>query len=174
VDLIFLDLEATGVNPDKDRILEIGAFICNDNLDVIDTFQSPVYCRSDILAEMDDWCKETHARTGLLDLIPDAPSTWAVEQQFIAWLKLHGIEPKKGKLVGYSIHYDRALIAKRMVDLDKYLSHRMVDASTMRNLMRRWEIASTPQQDMPHRALPDCYIALEELRYYKKVLKNDP
>ena len=172
MDLIFLDLEMTGTDPDKDRILEIGAFICNNDLVVLDTFESAVYCRSDILAEMGDWCKETHARTGLLDLVPDAPSMWVVEDRFMDWLKANNVEPREGKLVGYSIHFDRAFIRKRMQTLDAYLSHRMIDVSTVRDLAKRWKFASTPQQDMPHRALPDCYVALEELKHYGNSLRS--
>ena len=172
MDLIFLDLEMTGTDPDKDRILEIGAFICNNDLVVIDTFQSPVYCQSDILAGMNAWCKETHGRTGLLDLVPDAPALWSVELRFMEWLKANEIQPRDGKLVGYSIHFDRAFIRKRLQTLDAYLSHRMIDVSTVRDLAKRWKFATVPNQDMPHRALPDCYVALEELKHYKDSLND--
>lgn len=172
MELIFLDLETTGLDTDKDKILEVGAFICNDNLDVIDEFSSPVYCRSDILANMSDWCVDTHGKSGLLNLIPDAPAAWLVEERLLSWLQMNDVRHKQGKLVGYSIHFDRAVIRRQMPKLDEFLSHRMVDVSSFRDIANRWDWVPFPyQQEMPHRALEDCDVALEELRYYKKLIK---
>lgn len=168
--LIWLDMEMTGLNPDKDRIIEIAMLVTDSQLNII--AEAPVYVvhQSDaVLDSMDDWNKNTHGKSGLIDKV--RISTLDEEeatQQVISFLQHHvpeGISP----MCGNTVHQDRRFLARWMPQVESYFHYRNIDVSTLKELAKRWkpEIARGVTKKGKHEALADIIESVEEMRYYR-------
>src|SRR6266704_2265601 len=146
--LVWLDMEMTGLDPDKDRIIEIAVVVTDSQLNTVSEAPVLVVRQPDaVLDAMDDWNKSTHARSGLIDKVKASVLTEAaVEEQMLAFL------------------------ARYMPRLEAYFHYRNLDVSTLKELARRWkpEIAKGLVKQGKHEALADIYESIEELKYYRE------
>jgi oligoribonuclease len=173
--LVWLDMEMTGLDPDRERIIEVATILTDGQLNEIATGPELVIHQSDeILAAMDDWNKSHHGASGLVDRVKSSTVTDAqAEEQTIAFINSHVSAKERPVLAGNSIHQDRRFIRRYMPALEKRLHYRMVDVSTIKELARRWYpqlIAKQKAKKETHRALDDIRESIEELRFYKQAL----
>ena len=169
---IWIDLEMTGLDPLKDRILEIAFLLTDKDLNI--TAYGPrfvIHQSENILGQMDSWCKNQHQSSGLLEEVRKSTTDLATaEQEVLSFIAQH-IEPKKGFLCGNSIWVDRMFLRMQMPKLEAYLHYRMIDVSTIKELITAWYPANSlipyKKQDQ-HRAMQDILESIEELRFYKK------
>ncbi|HWO23062.1 MAG TPA: oligoribonuclease [Kofleriaceae bacterium] len=171
--LVWLDMEMTGLDPSKERIIEVAAIITDGQLAELATGPDLVIHQPDeVLAAMDDWNRTHHGASGLVDRVRASTVTDAdAEAQLLAFVNAHVPSPKdRPVLAGNSIHQDRRFIRRYMPKLDARLHYRMVDVSTIKELARRWFpqiIARQPPKNDTHRALDDIRESIDELRYYR-------
>ena len=173
--LVWLDMEMTGLDPERERIIEVAMILTDGQLEEIAAGPDLVIHQSDeILAAMDDWNKTHHGASGLVDRVKTSTVTDAqAEEQMIAFINEHVSAKERPVLAGNSIHQDRRFIRRYMPALEKRLHYRMVDVSTIKELARRWFpqiIARQKQKRETHRALDDIRESIEELRFYKQHL----
>ncbi len=169
--LIWVDMEMTGLNPDTDCIIEVALVITDSQLNTLAEGPVLVVHQSDaILDGMDKWNKSTHAKSGLIDKIKASQLTEAdVEAQMIAFLKQH-VPSGASPMCGNSICQDRRFMARSMPKLEAYFHYRNLDVSTLKELVKRWkpDIASGFSKDSKHEALSDIYDSINELKYYRQ------
>lgn len=169
--LIWLDMEMSGLMPDTDRILELAAVVTDAELNVLAESPVLVIHQSDAVLEgMDAWNKGTHGRSGLIQKVKD--SILDEEQaslQMLAFLK-NWVPAGKSPMCGNSICQDRRFMARFMPDLEKYFHYRNLDVSVFKELARRWkpEIYSGFKKASKHEALADIYESIDELKYYRE------
>jgi len=170
--LVWLDMEMTGLDPERERIIEMATILTDGQLTEIAVGPELVIHQSDeILAAMDDWNTKHHGGSGLTErvrqsLVSDAEA----EAQTIAFIDAHVSPRERPVLAGNSIHQDRRFIRRYMAMLEKRLHYRMVDVSTIKELARRWYpqvIARQPSKRDTHRALDDVRESIDELRFYR-------
>ena len=169
--LIWVDMEMTGLNPDADRIIEVALVVTDSQLNTI--AEGPVlvvHQSNEVLDGMDKWNKSTHSRSGLIDKVKSSQLNEAeVEAQMIEFLKLHipsGVSP----MCGNSICQDRRFMVRTMPQLEAYFHYRNLDVSTFKELVKRWkpEIAAGLTKESKHEALADIYDSINELKYYRQ------
>lgn len=171
--LVWLDMEMTGLDPGKERIIEVAAIITDGNLAELASGPDLVIHQPDeVLAAMDDWNRTHHTASGLVDRVKaSAVTDDDAEAQLLAFIQAHVPSPKdRPILAGNSIHQDRRFIRRYMPRLDARLHYRMVDVSTIKELARRWYpqvIGKQPPKNDTHRALDDIRESIEELRFYR-------
>lgn len=171
--LVWLDMEMTGLDPAKERIIELATIITDGNLNEIAVGPELVIHQPDeILAAMDDWNRKHHTASGLVERVKASAITDGdAEAQTLAFVNAHVPSPKdRPVLAGNSIHQDRRFIRRYLPRLDARLHYRMVDVSSIKEVARRWYpqiISKQPQKNDSHRALDDIRESIEELRYYR-------
>jgi oligoribonuclease len=169
--LIWLDMEMTGLLPDTDRIIELAVVVRDAELNVI--AESPViviHQSDEVLDGMDAWNKGTHGRSGLIEKV--RASTTNEEQAtdlMLEFLKQH-VPAGKSPMCGNSICQDRRFMAHYMPKLEQYFHYRNLDVSTFKELARRWKptIYSGFKKASKHEALADIYESIDELKYYRE------
>ncbi|MCX7186822.1 MAG: oligoribonuclease [Methylophilales bacterium] len=169
--LIWLDMEMSGLLPDSDRILELAVVVTDANLNVLGESPVLVIHQSDaVLDAMDAWNKGAHGRSGLIEKVKSSTLTEdEATLQMITFLKQY-VPAGKSPMCGNSICQDRRFMARYMPDLEKYFHYRNLDVSTFKELARRWkpEIYSGFKKASKHEALADIYESIEELKYYRE------
>jgi len=169
--LVWLDMEMTGLDPDRDKIIEVAMIVTDSQLNTL--AESPVlvvHQADSVLEAMDDWNKGTHARSGLIDKIKASTLTEAAaEQQFLDFLAQY-VPAKISPMCGNSICQDRRFMARHMPKLEAYFHYRNLDVSTLKELVKRWkpEIARGMVKHGKHEALADVQESIEELKYYRE------
>jgi len=170
--LVWMDMEMTGLDAAKERIIEIATILTDGQLTEIAVGPELIIHQPDeILAGMDDWNKKHHGGSGLIERVKASTITDGdAEAQTLAFIKEHVGAKDRPVLAGNSIHQDRRFIRRYMPRLDARLHYRMVDVSTVKELARRWypqATAKQPQKNDSHRALDDIRESIDELRYYR-------
>ena len=169
--LIWIDMEMTGLYPDRDQIIEVALVVTDSQLNII--AESPalvVHQSDDILNGMDDWNKSTHGKSGLIDKVKASTlNEAAVETQMIEFLTPL-VDSGKSPMGGNSICQDRRFLARHMPLLEAYFHYRNLDVSTLKELVKRWkpEIANGVNKEGKHTALADIYESIEEMKYYRE------
>ncbi len=169
--LVWVDMEMTGLDPDNDRIIEVAVVVTDAELNVI--AEGPVFAihqSDETLDKMDNWNKGTHGRSGLIDRVKASTVTEAdAEAQLIAFLKQY-VPANKSPMCGNSICQDRRFMARGMPKLEAFFHYRNLDVSTLKELCRRWkpELASGFKKHQKHTALADIVESIEELKYYRE------
>jgi len=168
--LIWLDMEMTGLQPDSDRVIEIAMLVSDPQLNVLATGPVLVLHQPDeVLNAMDAWNKSTHAKTGLIERVRASRLTEAdAEAQALQFLAAHvpaGVSP----MCGSSICQDRRFLARWMPRLEAHFHYRNLDVSTLKELVKRWkpDLKSFAKEGK-HEALADILESIEELKFYRK------
>ena len=168
--LVWVDMEMTGLKPETDRILEVAMVITDGNLNVI--AESPVLVVNQpacVLDAMDDWNKSTHGRSGLIEKVLLSTQTEGlVSQQMLSFMREY-VPAKTSPMCGNSICQDRRFMARWMPDLEEYFHYRNLDVSTLKELCKRWkpDLSKGFKKSGKHEALADIHECIDELRYYR-------
>jgi oligoribonuclease len=169
--LIWVDMEMTGLDPDNDRIIEVAVVVTDSELNVL--AEGPVFAihqPDEVLDRMDAWNKGTHGRSGLIDRVKASTVTEAdAEKALIDFLK-NFVPAGKSPMCGNSICQDRRFMARGMSKLEAFFHYRNLDVSTLKELCKRWKpsIATGFKKHQKHTALADIIESIEELRYYRE------
>lgn len=169
--LIWVDMEMTGLNPDSDRIIEVAVVVTDPQLNIL--AEGPVFAihqADEIMDGMDAWNKGTHGRSGLIERVKTSTVTEnEAELALIEFLKKY-VPNGKSPMCGNTICQDRRFMARGMPKLEAFFHYRNLDVSTLKELCRRWkpELASGFKKHQKHTALADILESIEELRYYRE------
>lgn len=169
--LIWIDLEMTGLDPERDRIIEIATLVTDAHLNILAEGPTLAVHQPDSqLALMDDWNVRTHTGSGLVDRVK--ASTYdenAAAQETIAFLR-QWVPEGKSPICGNSVGQDRRFLFRYMPELESYFHYRYVDVSTLKELARRWkpEILTGFEKQNTHQALDDIRESVAELAYYRE------
>jgi oligoribonuclease len=173
--LIWIDMEMSGLSPDNDRVLELAIVITDSQLNVIAEGPVKVVHQSDdVFERMDSWNKATHKKSGLIDRVKAATQDEAeVEADMIAFLAQH-LTVSTSPMCGNSICQDRRFLARHMPKLEAFFHYRNLDVSTLKELAKRWKpsIMAGFAKHGKHEALADIHESIEELKYYKEHFLN--
>jgi oligoribonuclease len=169
--LVWMDLEMTGLDPERERIIEMATLITDSDLNIIAEGPELVIHQPDSLLDaMDDWNKEHHGASGLIARVKASTISEAdAEAQTLEFLKQY-VGPRAVPLCGNSIGQDRRFLVKYMNTLNEHLHYRNVDVSTLKELVKRWypESYQAPRKEASHRALDDIRESINELRWYRE------
>jgi oligoribonuclease len=169
--LIWVDIEMSGLDPEAERVLEVAVVVTDTNLNTVAEGPVLVVHQNDaVLDAMDAWNKNTHSKSGLIERVKASTLTEAdVENRLVEFLRQHvpaGVSP----LCGNSVHQDRRFMVKYLRAFEAYFHYRNLDVSTLKELMRRWkpDLAAGMTKHGRHEALADIYESIEELKYYRE------
>lgn len=169
--LVWIDLEMTGLEPDRDRILEIATLVTDKQLNLL--AEGPVLAvhQSDtLLAAMGEWCTRQHGQSGLTQRVRDSRTGEAeAERLTLEFLRQH-VPAGASPMCGNSIGQDRRFLVRYMPELEKFFHYRNLDVSTLKELARRWAPAVTFNKASTHLALDDIRDSVAELRFYRERL----
>jgi len=169
--LVWLDLEMTGLDPDQDRIIEIATVVTDSDLNVL--AEGPVFAvhQSDAALDgMDNWNKTHHGKSGLIDRVRTSTIDEAeAEAETMAFLKQY-VSKGHSPMCGNSICQDRRFLYRCMPDLEAFFHYRNLDVSTLKELARRWnpEAFRGVKKKGTHKALDDILESIDELRHYRE------
>ena len=168
--LIWLDLEMTGLDPDRDSVIEIATLVTDKELNIL--AEGPVFAIHHPLHRleaMDDWNRNQHQKSGLWQRVVDSTSNMqAAEQGTLAFLRELTL-PGKSPLCGNTIGHDRRFLARYMPTLERWLHYRNLDVSTIKELARRWarDVSDAGKKESAHTALSDIRDSVAELKHYR-------
>ncbi len=169
--LIWVDMEMTGLNPDSDRIIEVAVVVTDPQLNIL--AEGPVFAihqPDEIMDGMDAWNKGTHGRSGLIEKVKASTVTESdAELALIEFLKKY-VRSGRSPMCGNTIYQDRRFMARGMSKLEAFFHYRNLDVSTLKELCRRWKpaLARGFKKHQKHTALADIIESIEELRYYRE------
>jgi oligoribonuclease len=169
--LVWVDMEMTGLDPEKERIIELAAVVTEPDLTIV--AQGPVlviHQPEEVLQAMDKWNQSTHGKSGLTDKVRASTLTEsAAEKEMIAFLSRY-VQPGKSPLCGNTVSQDRRFMFRYMPALEQFFHYRTIDVSTIKELARRWRPALLKgfEKRSKHEALADIYESIDELRYYRE------
>jgi oligoribonuclease len=171
MNLVWVDMEMTGLEPETDRIIEVAIIVTDMHLNIL--AEGPVFAihqSDETLDKMDAWNKGTHGRSGLTDRVKASTVTEAqAEAELIAFMK-QWVPKGKAPMCGNTIGQDRRFMVKYMPALEAFFHYRNIDVSTLKELCKRWkpEIVGGFKKHQKHTALADITESIEELRYYRE------
>ena len=168
--LIWIDLEMTGLNPDTDRILEIATLVTGTYLRILATGpELAIHQAESVLEEMDEWNTEHHTQSGLWErVLASTVSEVEAEQATLDFLRKY-VPERASPMCGNTICQDRRFLARHMPALEAYFHYRHIDVSTLKELARRWApaVLESEKKESAHRALADIEESVAELRHYR-------
>jgi oligoribonuclease len=169
--LVWIDMEMSGLVPERDRVLEVAMVVTDAELSVV--AEAPVYVvhqPDEVLDAMDSWNRSTHGKSGLVDKVRASTFTEAeVEARLVEFLRPL-VPERTAPLCGNTVHQDRRFMVRYLPLLDAYLHYRIVDVSTLKELAKRWrpEVLAGLTKEGKHEALADIHESIEELRHYRR------
>ena len=169
--MVWIDMEMPGLDPEKEGIIEIATIVTDKGLNVLAEGPDLVVRQPlKLLKKMDSWNQKQHKKSGLVDEVKISKVTVRqAEKKTLDFLKQYCV-PGKATLCGNSVYHDRRFIIKYMPRLNKFLHYRLVDVSTLKELVRRWypKNKELPKKSERHRALADIRESIEELRFHRE------
>jgi len=169
--LVWVDLEMTGLDVERERILEIATIVTDGELNVIaEGPELVVHQSAAVLDAMNDWNQKHHGESGLIDRVRASKIDDAEAERLTLEFVAQHVPAKTAPLAGNSIHQDRLFLSAYMKAFEAHLHYRNVDVSTLKELVRRWyptEYDARPKKKGSHRALDDIRESIDELRYYR-------
>ena len=171
MNLVWVDMEMTGLEPETDRIIEVAIVVTDMHLNVL--AEGPVFAihqTDETLDKMDAWNKGTHGRSGLIDRVKASTvNEELAEAELIAFMK-QWVPNGKSPMCGNTIGQDRRFMVKYMPKLEAFFHYRNIDVSTLKELGRRWkpEMVAGFKKAQKHTALADIVESIEELKYYRE------
>jgi oligoribonuclease len=176
--LVWIDCEMTGLDIERDALVEIACLVTDGELALLDDgVDLVIKPPAEAVDQMVDVVREMHTASGLLEELAGGVTLAEAQEQVLAYIRGHVAEPRKVPLCGNSIATDRTFIARDMPELDAFLHYRMVDVSSIKELARRWyprAYFASPQKHGGHRALADIRESIQELRYYREAIFVPP
>lgn len=167
--LIWIDLEMTGLDPQADEIIEIATIVTDAELNIL--AEGPVlaiYQPDTVIDNLDDWNRHYHGKSGLINRVKASTlSVKEAEKQTLAFLNQH-VEIKQSPMCGNTICQDRRFMARQMPELEKYFHYRNLDVSTLKELVCRWYPGKLYRKQSTHQALADIHDSINELRHYRQ------
>ena len=169
--LVWLDMEMTGLDPVNDKIIEIAVIVTDPNLEILS--EAPVFVikQDDLLLQnMDAWNTNTHSKSGLIEKVKQSTTTEKdAEDQLINFLKPY-VDKNKSPMCGNTICQDRRFMANYMPKLEAYFHYRNLDVSVFKELAKRWrpELIGKFKKSAKHEALADIKESIEELKFYRE------
>ena len=168
--LIWIDLEMSGLDPEKQVILEIASLVTDENLDIV--AEGPniaIHHPEETLHNMEDWSREHHGASGLLDRVKSSPMNCRqAEKETLEFLARH-CKKEESPLCGNSIWQDRRFLVKYMPEIEAFLHYRNIDVSSIKELASMWYPSLPPfTKDTAHLAMSDILESIQELRHYRK------
>ena len=175
--LVWIDLEMTGLNPEKERIIEVATLITDADLNVV--AEGPVIAvkqPDSLLADMDEWCTKTHGASGLTARVQASQTdTRAAERETLAFLRQYVVSGSS-PMCGNSIHQDRRFLEREMPELLAFFHYRNLDVSTLKELAKRWNpgaLAGFKKRNV-HLAMDDIKESIDELAHYRNTFIRLP
>lgn len=172
--LVWIDCEMTGLDPNVDELVEIAVLVTDSDLNLVGPGLDLVIQPSEAaLAQMDEFVRDMHTSSGLLDQLPTGMTLAAAQDQVLEYIKQYVPEPRLAPLAGNSVGQDRLFLLEYMPEVIDYLHYRVIDVSTIKELAKRWyyrAYACAPQKGGGHRALADILESIQELEYYRRAL----
>jgi oligoribonuclease len=172
--LVWIDCEMTGLDIERDALIEIACLVTDADLNLLDDgIDLVIKPPAEALEAMADVVREMHTASGLLAELPGGIAVTEAQELVLGYVRGQVSEPRKVPLCGNSIATDRWFIARDMPELDAYLHYRMVDVSSIKELARRWyprAYFASPAKHGGHRALADIKESVQELRYYRETV----
>lgn len=171
--LIWIDLEMTGLEPKEHKIIEIATVVTDSELNVL--AEGPVFAiqtEQSELDKMDEWCVTHHGKSGLTGRVQESKTTMQqAEQATLEFLKQY-VSEGKSPMCGNTICQDRRFMVEQMPELERYFHYRNLDVSTLKELARRWapKIYQSHQKQAVHLALADIHESIDELKHYRQGL----
>jgi oligoribonuclease len=172
LNLVWIDLEMTGLNPDHDVILEIATIITDKNLNII--AEGPTYAihqPDEVLETMNDWCKTQHGISGLTKSVQESTITPEIaEQETLEFIQDY-CPPAKASLCGNSVWMDKMFLQRYMPKITNYLHYKIIDVTSVQQLIKRWYPKNPHlsfEKTEKHRALDDIRESIEELKHYRR------
>jgi oligoribonuclease len=171
--LFWIDLEMTGLDDEKDSILEVAVVVTNLEFKTLEQYHRVVFQPPEVVAKMNDWCKKTHGESGLTALIPTGTPIKEVERELIELTKRHFGPQERIVLVGNSVGNDRRFIDRYLPDFAKRLHYRLIDVSSYKEIFRdKYQVAF--EKKNAHRAVDDIFESIRELELYLSYVKVPP
>lgn len=171
--LIWIDLEMTGLDPNNDRILEIATIVTDRDLNELAVGPVlAVHQPDEVLENMDDWCQRHHGASGLIERVRNSEIDGdEAEARTISFIEQY-VPPSTSPMCGNSICQDRRFLYRWMPRLEEYFHYRNIDVSTLKELARRWspELLEGLSKSAKHQALDDIRESINELRYYRQFM----
>jgi len=172
--LVWIDCEMTGLNVEKDCLVEIAVVVTDSELNVLDPgLDLVIKPNPKALANMGEFVTEMHTSSGLINELNDGHDLETAERMVLEYVQRWVTEPRQAPLAGNSIGTDRMFLNRYMPNLDSFLHYRNIDVSSVKELTRRWYpkvYFQLPKKDGGHRALADILESIKELRYYRKTV----
>jgi oligoribonuclease len=169
--LVWIDCEMTGLDYVSDALIEIACVVTDFDLNPLgDGVDLVIKPPAEAVAQMDDFVRSMHEKSGLITELDSGITLQEAEQQVLAYVREHCSDGSRPPLAGNTVATDRAFISRDMPDLDAFLHYRIVDVSSIKELSRRWyprTYFAAPAKLGNHRALADIQESIEELRYYR-------
>jgi oligoribonuclease len=172
--LVWIDCEMTGLNPEADCLVEVAVVITNSELELLDEgLDVVIKPRPESWSNMSDFVRNMHTESGLINEVENGLSLEDAEQVILDYVKKFVPNAKEAPLAGNTIGTDRMFLNKYMPQLDQHLHYRNIDVSSIKELTRRWYprvYFQLPKKDGGHRALADILESIQELRYYRQTV----
>ncbi|KAF7284236.1 hypothetical protein GWI33_022387 [Rhynchophorus ferrugineus] len=170
--IVWIDMEMTGLDADKDKIMEVACLVTDSDLNIV--AESPdIYINQpkEILDKMNEWCIKQHGKSGLTEACLNSKTTLSEAENTVLKFLENNVAYQSSPLAGNSVYMDRMFLMKHMPKVNDYLHYRIIDVSSIKVLCQRWnpEVSKNlPKKEFQHRALQDIRESVNELKYYKQ------